>query len=527
MKNKQFILIQEYCFFLAILFLPITQSPYFTFLSPILPDFTGKISVFPIIIGMLIGIGTQVKYKNFFINIKLFAFFAFIFLLYTFISVVHGIAIFPRWSPDTFGEATKLSSLLTYINSLGIILPEENIRFFWPAIRIFRNIVVEFFLTWGIVWWVYSLFRDRTQRAISLLTSASLCTLWLLFLYSLIEISSFSGANWAKEFLTTINPYLYEIQMNGTWWPPLLWPEMQIRTIFAEPSYLGIYLAIVLPFLWYRYIFLAKNIFLGFIYSGVCFFLIFMSHARTGIVLVLGELLLLLLLCFFSKRKDIIKIVSIAVGSACIFLGSSYLSFITQENLSCTITTSQLEPVIATGMHKNLSHDIGSLMDSQARSNRSRYGYIVACINVGLTHPFLGVGHGLLNIYLPEAFPEWSRTSGEVTTWFTKMKENGMSKNGIPNLCEYATRFGEKGILGLLITLFPIFIVGYVLLREFLARLKEGTSLLDVGMTGIAFASVCASGLSGGLHLLMGGYIVIGISLTYYRNIKKENRNYE
>lgn len=48
-----------------------------------------------------------------------------------------------------------------------------------------------------------------------------------------------------------INPYIHVIKVEHDWWPPLLWPDKQLRSVFPEPSHMGNYAAILLPVLWF------------------------------------------------------------------------------------------------------------------------------------------------------------------------------------------------------------------------------------------------------------------------------------
>lgn len=61
-----------------------------------------------------------------------------------------------------------------------------------------------------------------------------------------------SGNDFAEIILKTITPYIISIQVDKTPWPPLLWPG-QMRLVFAEPSFIGNYLAILLPIALYCY----------------------------------------------------------------------------------------------------------------------------------------------------------------------------------------------------------------------------------------------------------------------------------
>lgn len=80
---------------------------------------------------------------------------------------------------------------------------------------------------------------------------AILCSAVIIIAYSVIELGWLANSNAAGKILSTINPYIHSIKDDGKWWPPLLW-NAQLRSIFAEPSYYGIYMAFALPWFWYE-----------------------------------------------------------------------------------------------------------------------------------------------------------------------------------------------------------------------------------------------------------------------------------
>lgn len=69
--------------------------------------------------------------------------------------------------------------------------------------------------------------------------------------YSVFEIQYLAGGEFGKQFLEQINPYIHVIKVEHDWWPPLLWPDKQLRSVFPEPSHMGNYAAILLPALWF------------------------------------------------------------------------------------------------------------------------------------------------------------------------------------------------------------------------------------------------------------------------------------
>lgn len=52
--------------------------------------------------------------------------------------------------------------------------------------------------------------------------------------YSVFEIQYLAGGEFGKQFLEQINPYIHVIKVEHDWWPPLLWPDKQLRSVFQN-----------------------------------------------------------------------------------------------------------------------------------------------------------------------------------------------------------------------------------------------------------------------------------------------------
>lgn len=94
---------------------------------------------------------------------------------------------------------------------------------------------------------IYSWYRDNCDEGIHVLTNGVFVTLLIICLYGFLDMFYLAGNEYAKNVLIHLNPIVHSIKSGGTWWPPLLWNN-QLRSIFAEPSYVGIYMAFGLPF---------------------------------------------------------------------------------------------------------------------------------------------------------------------------------------------------------------------------------------------------------------------------------------
>ena len=112
--------------------------------------------------------------------------------------------------------------------------------------------------------------------------------------YSSIEIFwLWTGNSGCENLLKYINVWLYDPEQANGWWPPLLWYG-QARSVFQEPSFLGIGEIFLLPFLWYSTI--CKRRKLDITLFLCLLLMLFMTNARTALVIYGLELLALVFL---------------------------------------------------------------------------------------------------------------------------------------------------------------------------------------------------------------------------------------
>jgi len=203
----------------------------------------------------------------------------------------------------------------------------------------------------------------------------------------------------------------------------------RMRSTAFEPSYYGMYIAFVFPFLFYLAIYETK-----FKYWMLLLFTLlalFLSKSRTGQISVGIEIILFLY--FASKFKLITRI-----G----FLRKSAIVLVTLGVV--------LLGTVSLSSTRNMEENI---------SNVTRFSSQVAAINVFRDFPIFGVGIGLAGAYLPDYYPDFARYSWEIREWCAPLREENLST---PVFAMIPRLFAETGLAG--VTTFMILNI-YILIR--------------------------------------------------------------
>ena len=223
-------------------------------------------------------------------------------------------------------------------------------------------------------------------------------------------------------------------------------------------------------------------------------------------MLLLGEIaLLMLFLIIFERNREFLKKTSSVV--LCIllsFLGSNLFmsTFINKK-------TNTTEANITTTMTEYIDSNAASLANPDKRSNRARYSIMEADFRIGLDHPILGVGRGLRNGYIPHYLSEKGKQNGEVKMWLEYREKLGILKSGFPNLGEYTVRFGETGILGLLLFLAPVLFLFFSMIK----KIKDDTFQykLEYEMFLISLLGIMATGIGDTLNITYCYWVLLGL----------------
>lgn len=238
---------------------------------------TGKeFAIYPLGIGMilmlyvwtrsgkrdiLINNSINLESQSFFLNAK---WYLGILSLILALSVISGVLSYPYYE-QLLSSIEYLPARLIHVME---IFHSENISKagigLWLIFKGLKNVFFDVFWLFGGAFLIYVWYQQRPARCFELLLKGIFCSLGIIFLYEFIELPYLMGNQMAARILTTINPYIHQIgQLNNSyigntnaavqayaWWPPLLWKH-QVRSVFPEPSFFGMYCAFAVPWLWF------------------------------------------------------------------------------------------------------------------------------------------------------------------------------------------------------------------------------------------------------------------------------------
>ena len=224
--------------------------------------FGKRLVFYPLFFGFIYTLYCQYKYKNVLVNFDKFIKFTIVYLGGICLSTIIGVIDYPYYDliiNAPVVQIEKLQIVIGVLNKFGINTDEQVLTIFWIAIRSLKNIIFEFIYTFGSSYMIYCWYYDNWRKAFNIVIKAVLTSLIIVFAYCGIELFYLAGNDYAKNILVTITPYLHTVKSSYNWWPPLLL-RGQLRSIFAEPSYYGIYFAFAMPFLWYCFIIANKKV---------------------------------------------------------------------------------------------------------------------------------------------------------------------------------------------------------------------------------------------------------------------------
>lgn len=511
------ILVDILFFFVSFLliFNNIPQILQMNFIGGLIGD---KLIFYPLIIGFIYTIYYQYKYKNILVNFEKFIKFILVYLTITFISLIIGLYNYPYYDLVINGPVTqieKLPKVIAILDSFSINVDQKVLMAFWMVARAVKSLLVEIIYTFGGVYMIYCWYHDNWKTAFNIMLKAILVSLVFVFSYSVIEIYYLAGNQYAKEILEIITPYIHTVKPDGFWWPPLLW-KAQLRSLFAEPSYYGIYFAFVMPILWYLSFISKRLTYKVSIYFCLIFFTfcLFLTQARTAVALFAGVFVIFTIIMLYLREKVVLKkFANIVICVILAFISSNY--FIT--NL---LADNKYEIQNA---DEYIESNLTSLVSTTQRSNNARYSIMLTDLKIGLDNPILGVGKGLRNAYVPDYLPEMAKNNGEVKMWIKNQQEKGIMRAGFPKLGEYTNRFAETGILGLVMFLIPPFI----LLKKLYLKITDKTINADEKLPYVFFTisliGIIASGIGDTINITYCYWVLLG--LGYAMCFGKEDKN--
>lgn len=517
--------IRRILFFLMVVTLPFSTLPdWAVFSIPLftMGDMANKLTVYPFAAGLLLEAYCFIQKRRMGEPLrldqwsKLFFSVIGLYILAGLISTIWGAFHYPFYddviskSMDLFAKVPKVSLWLT---GHGIPVSIEKLLPYWVAARYAKAFFADVLVTFGFAFLVWRWCRRDLVGYFNILCNGVLVTLVIILAYCAIEVPSLLNNETCTNILKTVNPYIHNVADGSDlkpWWPPLLWPG-QVRSVFAEPSYFGIYFAFAFPFmllLCTKARGIRSIIYYGIIFLYVC--CMFLTNARTPVVLFGGEILLLAIyVAFIHKRKMFLHL-----G---IVLGICILAFFTVVNgiepcmqNSSVATAQKHEPK---EYEKYLDNTIGSLDSVQKRSNYSRFAGTKIEFDIGREHPLVGVGVGLHSGYANQKLNELPFLNGEQKLWANTIEKLGPMKATVTRMNEYTFRFAQQGIIGIILFLvFPV-ILAFKLLSILSHKNLNNHAAFTIFLS---YAGVSIGGFSGNFEFMIWCFwLLLGIGYAW------------
>lgn len=408
-------------------------------------------------------------------------------------------------------------SRLSFFNIVSKLFDNKDIHFrliiseglfsLYAAFNQFKEIFLVAFL-------IGFTYKDRLEDIKKCLFIGLLISFGVVVLYEFIEFPHLWGSEHSVELQTKINPFLHEVYLNGTWWPPLIWQDHVLRNVFAEPSFFGYYLGFtIVAFIhlllnYKKKIIWAVLLFLSYLFA-------FLTNSRSGIMLALVGTVVYCVVYAIKERK-IKEIFIVLLVFMLAFAGNNVVERIKVDHGIVTASNSYVEEkndiVISPldgnvfevvkasfepgdGIKSSISESsivrtIKTVFSLSARSNSTRYGCTFAEFSIGLDNPILGVGDLYVDNYKPEALEKLGFSNGELSGWIYKQGETGLLNGTFASFNAFTSAFAEGGIVGVVLeTGLLLFLVIVYCIRLVKSKIDFKTiSIMIFSMLAVVFA---------------------------------------
>lgn len=285
------------CFYLSILFIPFCAIPKRLALSSF--NMGVHLSIYPILIGMAFYLYRIINTRSFLVPKKYIIFLFSIFCAH-FLSVLHGLIIFPAWGEVDAGQFDKLLKILSWSDSY-LSVDEDSIGKVWLSTKLIMKTFLDFLCTYGCALWIVSLFKVNQKETLQcffrgLIGSAILCCG-----YSIIECLHLFGIHEASQVLSKINASIFDIGSSHGWWPTLFGSN-RVRSLFAEPSFLTLYLSVVIPVSIYYSMVIKKNSLLWKLLPSMLLVMMITTNSKTGMGILLAEAIAVIFFIIMGRK---------------------------------------------------------------------------------------------------------------------------------------------------------------------------------------------------------------------------------
>lgn len=467
--------------------------------------FAEKLSFFPLLAGLLLTLYYE-KCHVFKTSLsRRIGIYLLIYAVVLFISLIHGLVIYPYYGDILNGpisQVDKIPVMQAFWQRFGFDVSETTLLSIWMFARPLKGLFMTTFWTFGCAYLIYYWYRKDSSRGLDIMRKGAVAGAIIICAYGVLDVWYLSGSHTAEHILMVLNPIVHEIKSNGTWWPPLLW-KGQLRSLFAEPSYFGIWCAFAMPWVWYTFcIAERKPVKVGsLVLIFALAFLCFLTKARTANVLIIGEAVFLALATVVYRKYIFKRAVIIIMCLLCAFSGAIMAGGILQGS----------SPEGSKLAEKYIKDNITSLVGDDKRSNGARYGVLEAHIKMGLDYPVLGVGSSLRSAYVATYLPQKAFSNSEIKMWLRNQREKGIMKSGIPTLGEYSSRFAETGFVGLGIFMVPPLFLLLKLLKRIKSDMTAFEEKLGYIFFAISFCGILASGMGDSLNITCCYWLLLGL----------------
>ena len=312
-----------YLMVLFSIFATIPEIIRFNFLGAV---FAEKFSFFPLLAGLLLTLYYE-KCHVFKTSLsRRIGIYLLIYAVVLFISLIHGLVIYPYYGDILNGpisQVDKIPVMQAFLQRFGFDVSETTLLSIWMFARPLKGLFMTTFWTFGCAYLVYYWYRKDSSRGLDIMRKGAVAGAIIICAYGVLDVWYLTGSHTAEYVLTVLNPIVHEIKSNGTWWPPLLW-KGQLRSLFAEPSYFGIWCAFAMPWVWYTFcIAERKPVKVGsLVLIFALAFLCSLTKARTANVLIIGEAVFLALATVVYRKYIFKRAVIIIMCLLCAFSGA-------------------------------------------------------------------------------------------------------------------------------------------------------------------------------------------------------------
>lgn len=503
-------------FSLMILFLPFNNVPESIRVSFVGGILGNKLLFYPFVFFLIYTIYIQCKYRKLFFNLKIFKKYIYVYAFITCISLMIGLYNYPYYNLVLSGpieQIEKLPKVIRFLNDFEVYVDENLLTIIWMTLSRIKDLFLEILYTFGGAYMIYCWYYDDWKRGFNILVNSLIVSSFIFYIYNYIELFYLAGNINAENILKNITPYIHIINWNNTWYPTIL-SIGQMRSVFSEPSFYGIFFSFAMPYYYYYY-FSTRNfcrkllIIITIIFFIFC---LFITQSRTSIALFFGEQILFIIFVLYLNKKDIYK------KSFVIFMCSVF-AFLTSNFYIDNILKDNIYKV--NDVSSYIEQNLLSINSKSQRSNAARYSMTIADLKIGLDNYLIGVGYNLRDAYIPDYLTQESKENREIQMWLETRRKWGILKAGYARLNEYAVRFAETGLIGLILFFLPIFILIKKCLRN-IFREKKVSDKLPFIFFIISFIGIIVSGFSMALNVFYIFWVLLG--LGYAMCFGKENK---